>query len=254
MSTVNPDTLTQIKSFEQISISTLISGEVLARIPEHLRDTPFRVSFIYAVHYQKRIQSAIKRIVDVTAAFFGLCALALPLALIAVAIRLDSEGPILFKQKRIGLNGKRFYMYKFRSMYPDAEDRLAALLEHNEIKSGMFKMKNDPRVTRVGRFLRKYSLDEFPQLINVLRGEMSLVGPRPPLERELKDYKEWHYVRFSVLPGLTGEWQVNGRSSIDSFDDVVNLDFRYIRSWNLWLDFKILLKTIPVVLLGKDAA
>src|SRR5690606_9627045 len=140
-----------------------------------------------------------------------------------------------------------FYMYKIRSMYPDAEERLAELLKHNEIKNGMFKMQNDPRITPVGKILRKYSLDELPQLINVLRGEMSLVGPRPPLERELKDYKDWHYVRFSVLPGLTGEWQVSGRSSIKNFDDVVNLDFKYIRSWNFWQDLRILLKTIPVV-------
>lgn len=254
MSTVQLDTSRQLEAAEVIPLSLYISGEVQARIPAETRNTPFQISFIYADQEQNKIQWAIKRIMDLTIAALSLLVLAVPLALIALAVKLDSEGPFLFKQKRIGLHGQRFYMYKIRSMYTDAEDRLAELLEHNEIKSGMFKMQNDPRITPVGRFLRKYSLDELPQLINVLKGEMSLVGPRPPLERELKDYKDWHYVRFSVMPGLTGEWQVSGRSAIKDFDNVVNLDFKYIRHWSIWKDLTILLKTLPVVFFGQNTA
>jgi lipopolysaccharide/colanic/teichoic acid biosynthesis glycosyltransferase len=167
---------------------------------------------------------------------------------------MESKGPVIYKQKRIGLNGKEFEIYKFRSMHTNAEKLLSQLLDKNEISSGMFKMQNDPRVTKVGKWLRKFSIDELPQLLNVLKGDMSLVGPRPPIQTELQDYKHWHYFRFATLPGLTGLWQVSGRSSIKVFDQVVDLDCQYIRKWSLWLDFKLLLKTVPVVLFAKDTA
>ncbi len=176
------------------------------------------------------------------------------LIVIATIISIESEGPVIYKQKRIGLNGKEFEMYKFRSMRADAEKLLHELLEKNEIGNGMFKMLNDPRITRVGKWLRKFSIDELPQLFNVLKGDMSLVGPRPPIESELQDYKQWHYFRFATLPGLTGLWQVSGRSSIKEFDAVVEMDYEYIRNWSLWLDFKLLLKTVPVVLFAKNTA
>jgi lipopolysaccharide/colanic/teichoic acid biosynthesis glycosyltransferase len=237
-----------------IPLSLHMSADVQEKVPAHLKDTPFRLSFIYGTQEQQPIQWLLKRTIDISVALLSILILAIPFLFIALIVKIDSKGPLFFKQKRIGVHGKRFHMYKIRSMHIDAEERLAELLKHNEIQSGMFKMQNDPRVTKVGRFLRKYSLDELPQLLNVLKGEMSLVGPRPPVERELQDYQDWHYIRFSVLPGLTGEWQVSGRSKIQQFDDVVNLDFKYIRNWNLAQDFKIILKTIPVVLLGQDTA
>jgi exopolysaccharide biosynthesis polyprenyl glycosylphosphotransferase len=196
----------------------------------------------------------IKRVFDFTSSLLGIIAVSPLLLLIATLIKLDSKGPVIFKQKRVGFKCQQFDMFKFRSMHQDAEKRLADLLEYNETNSIMFKMTNDPRMTRVGRFIRKYSLDELPQLFNVLRGEMSLVGPRPPVLHEVNSYQSWHYVRFTTLPGLTGLWQVSGRSNINDFDMVVNLDFRYIRNWSLLMDMKILLQTIPVVLFGKDAA
>lgn len=237
-----------------IPLTLHMSPDVQKKVPNHLKETPFKLSYIYANQEQQPIQYLLKRTIDIILSLFSILLLAVPFILLAIAVKFDSKGPLFFKQKRIGIHGKKFDMYKIRSMHINAEERLSELLEHNEIKSGMFKMKNDPRITRIGRFLRKYSLDELPQLINVLKGEMSIVGPRPPVERELQDYKDWHYIRFSVLPGLTGEWQVNGRSKIQHFDDVVNLDFKYIRNWNLRQDFKIILKTIPVVFLGQDTA
>jgi len=169
-------------------------------------------------------------------------------------IKLDSKGPAFFKQERLGQFGKRFYMYKFRSMEQDAEEQLVLLKHQNETNEGMFKIYNDPRITNVGKFIRKYSIDELPQLLNVLKGEMSLVGFRPPLERELKSYKTWHYIRFASRPGLTGIWQTSGRSEIKDFDTVIEMDYRYANNWNLILDFKLLYKTIPVVLSGENAA
>jgi exopolysaccharide biosynthesis polyprenyl glycosylphosphotransferase len=208
----------------------------------------------YNTAHMRRMDWPIKRLFDRSTTFVGVICISPLLLLIILLIKMDSKGPILFKQERIGLKGKTFQMYKFRSMHTDAEERLAQLLKYNETNGGMFKMTNDPRVTRIGRFLRKYSLDELPQLFNVLRGEMSLVGPRPPLMREVENYEPWHYVRFATLPGLTGLWQVSGRSNIQDFDSVVTLDAHYIKQWNFLLDLKLLIKTVPVVLFGKDTA
>lgn len=215
---------------------------------------PDDVPYLLSPMEEKPFQWTMKRAMDIGVTLLNGLVILPFLLLIALAIKVESpNGPVFFKQKRIGLRGKEFYMYKFRSMHPDAEERLKELLKYNETNQGMFKLKDDPRVTRVGKFIRKYSLDEFPQLINVLRGEMSLIGFRPPLPRELPEYKPWHFVRFCTLPGLSGEWQVSGRSNITQFDDVIALDFRYIQQWSILRDVKILLKTVPVVLFGKDS-
>ncbi len=173
---------------------------------------------------------------------------------ISLLIRMDSQGPILFKQARVGLHGRTFNVWKFRTMVVNADKLQAALESNNEMKDGvLFKMKNDPRITRVGGFLRRYSLDELPQLFNVLMGQMSLVGPRPLPVRDVNRFKNHHYIRQEVLPGITGLWQVSGRSDIDNFDDAVRLDLTYIANWSFWLDIRILLATFSVVF-GKRGA
>lgn len=173
---------------------------------------------------------------------------------IAIAIKLDSPGPIFFKQTRIGLRGKEFQVWKFRTMRTDADKMQKELEALNETKDGvLFKIKNDPRVTRIGKFLRRYSLDELPQLFNVFFGEMSLVGPRPLPTRDVDKFCERHFIRQEVLPGVTGMWQVSGRSDIMDFEQVIKLDLNYIENWSLWLDFQILFKTVEVVL-NKEGA
>lgn len=168
--------------------------------------------------------------------------------LIAIFIKLDSPGPVFFKQERIGLDGRKFKMWKFRTMVVNAEKLQTTLEKKNEIKDGvLFKIKDDPRITQIGKFLRRYSLDELPQLFNVILGEMSLVGPRPLPTRDVEKFKTKHFIRQEVLPGITGLWQISGRSNIDDFEDVVKLDIAYIEKWSLWLDLKILLKTVRVV-------
>lgn len=171
---------------------------------------------------------------------------------VGITIKLDSKGPIFFRQKRYTKGFKEFYIYKFRTMYVDAEERLSEFLEYNEADGPLFKIRNDPRVTRVGKFLRKFSIDELPQIINVLRGELSLVGPRPPLPQEVERYEEWQKKRLNVKQGITGLWQVSGRSNL-SFEEMVRLDLYYIQNWSIALDIKILLKTIPTVLFGRGA-
>lgn len=179
--------------------------------------------------------------------------LTLPVTLlIALAIRLDSAGAVIYQQTRIGKNGKPFTCYKFRSMVTDADELRDTLTARNEATGPLFKVRNDPRQTRVGRFLRRYSLDELPQLYNVLRGEMSLVGPRPNLPYEVEQYQEWHKKRLSVSPGLTGLWQVSGRSDL-TFDEMVLLDIYYVENWSLALDLHIILRSIPAVLKGRGA-
>jgi lipopolysaccharide/colanic/teichoic acid biosynthesis glycosyltransferase len=182
----------------------------------------------------------------------GLLALAPLIAIISLAIKLDSPGPIFYGQPRIGKNGRQFRMFKFRSMVIGADTQLAELRDHNEASGPLFKMRRDPRVTRVGRFIRRWSLDELPQLFNVLRGEMSLVGPRPPVPLEVAAYEDWQLGRLRAVPGITGLWQVSGRSDVP-FHDMVRLDLHYIRNWSLALDVEILLRTIPAVLSSRGA-
>jgi exopolysaccharide biosynthesis polyprenyl glycosylphosphotransferase len=193
---------------------------------------------------------AAKRLLDIAAAGLGLVILSPVLAVIGLAIRLGDGGPVLFRQRRIGLHGRPFGVVKFRTMAVDAEERLAELKAANEIAGHAFKLSNDPRVTPVGRFLRRTSLDELPQLWNVLRGEMSLVGPRPPLPTEVAGYDLWHRRRLSMKPGITGLWQVRGRRDPE-FDRWVESDLEYIDRWSLWLDIKILFRTIPAAVQGR---
>jgi exopolysaccharide biosynthesis polyprenyl glycosylphosphotransferase len=196
----------------------------------------------------------IKRAADVALSTVALTVLAPLLAVIAAVVKLDSPGPVLFRQVRMGQNGRRFRMLKFRTMGTDAEARQAELEHLNEASGAAFKMRHDPRVTRVGRWLRRTSLDELPQLINVLRGEMSLVGPRPlPLRDVERLSQDWQRRRFSVRPGLTCLWQAGGRHRI-AFDDWMRLDLQYIDNWSLGLDLKILLRTVPALLSGAGAS
>jgi exopolysaccharide biosynthesis polyprenyl glycosylphosphotransferase len=195
---------------------------------------------------------ATKRAFDLVVSILLVLA-AVPLwALIALAIKLDSGGPVFYRDRRVGLGEREFGMYKFRSMYVDAATRQTALEASNEASGPLFKIKDDPRVTRVGRILRRYSLDELPQVLNVLRGEMSLVGPRPLPLRDYVQLADWHRKRYLVLPGMTGLWQVSGRIEL-TFDDLVRLDFYYLENWSIWLDISILAKTLPAVVARRGA-
>ncbi len=207
----------------------------------------------YAIHPMDNRRGMIKRLLDIAGGLTGLLLTACLYPFVALAIKLDSPGPIVFSQVRIGKNGRRFRIYKFRSMYADAEKRKKELEAQNEMQGLMFKMEDDPRVTRVGKFLRKTSIDELPQFLNVLKGDMSLVGTRPPTEDEFAAYTPYYRRRLCMTPGLTGLWQVSGRSNIENFDDVVKYDLHYIDHWSLSLDIKILLQTVYVVLFGKGA-
>jgi len=195
-----------------------------------------------------------KRCLDIAGALVGLLLLGLMLPFVALAIRLESPGPIFFGQMRLGEHGRPFRCWKLRSMLVDAEQHKQELLAHNEMNGQMFKIKNDPRVTRVGRIIRKTSIDEFPQFWNVLKGEMSLVGTRPPTPDEVANYEDWHHKRISIRPGITGLWQVSGRNQIQDFDEVARLDIRYVENWSIWLDIKILCQTLWVVTLGRGAS
>ncbi|NKN33592.1 anti-sigma factor antagonist [Marichromatium bheemlicum] len=196
------------------------------------------------------VRSKAKRVIDVLGSLVGLGITALLFIPIAIAIKRDSPGPILFNQTRCGWMGRRFKLWKFRSMVPDAEARRGEI--RNEAEGAIFKAENDPRITKAGRFLRRTSLDELPQFWNVLQGSMSLVGTRPPTPDEIDQYDVPEWRRLDVKPGITGEWQVNGRSSIKSFEDIIRLDLRYQRNWSLWYDIKLMLKTILVVF-NKDS-
>lgn len=198
-------------------------------------------------------QLILKRALDIVGSLVGMVILGVATVFVAPAIKLDSPGPVFFGQTRIGKNGRKFTFYKFRSMYIDAEERKKELMDQNEVQGLMFKMEDDPRVTRVGKFLRRTSIDELPQFWNILKGDMSLVGTRPPTEDEFEHYGMQHKGRLSMTPGLTGLWQVSGRSSVTDFDEVVKLDMEYIDNWNIGKDIKILLMTVKIVLTGRGA-
>jgi len=197
-------------------------------------------------------QLFVKRTADIIISGLGIVSLSPVFLVIAVLIKLTSKGAVFYIQKRVGLNGRKFVLYKFRSMHKGAHEKLADLLAKNEMKGPVFKIKDDPRVTKVGRVLRKLSLDELPQLFNVFTGSMGLVGPRPPIPSEVSKYEPWQRRRLSMRPGITCLWQISGRNKID-FDDWMKLDLEYIDNWSLWLDFKILCKTVPAVLFGTGA-
>lgn len=198
------------------------------------------------------VERVLKRGLDLLVGSLVL-ALSLPvLGILALLIWLDSPGPIFIKQERLGRDGRRFFCYKLRTMHAGAEKLLGALLDRNEVRGPIFKMRNDPRCTRVGRQMRRLSLDELPQIWNVVRGDMSLVGPRPPLPSEVQEYEDWHRRRLETTPGMTGLWQVSGRSTL-SFDEMVMMDITYVDNWSLALDLKILMRTLTAVLAGRGA-
>jgi len=200
-----------------------------------------------------KVMHGVRRAFDIVGSLVGLILLSPIFLVTAIAIKLEDPGPVFFTQTRVGRFGSTFPFYKFRSMYVDAEARKAELMAQNESGDGViFKMKNDPRITRVGRIIRRFSIDELPQLLNVLKGDLALVGPRPPVPAEVADYTLEQRKRLHVKPGITCIWQVSGRSDIP-FHDQVQLDLQYIRSQSLWTDILLLLKTIPAVLLGRGA-
>ena len=194
----------------------------------------------------------IKRVIDVVCSFVGVLVLSPLFVVIAIIIKFTSKGPVFFSQKRVGRDGKEFKMYKFRSMVVNAEELKEKLAAQNEMSGPMFKMKDDPRVTKVGKFIRKTSIDELPQLLNVLKGDMSLVGPRPSLPKEVAQFEDWMYRRLEVKPGLTCYWQVSGRNNID-FEDWMKLDVKYVEERNLWIDIKLIFKTVGVLFGDKNA-
>ena len=196
---------------------------------------------------------AIKRLIDIICSFVGILVLSPLFIIIAIIVKFTSKGPIFFSQKRVGRNGKEFDMYKFRSMVVNAEELKEKLAAQNEMSGPMFKMKDDPRVTKVGKFIRKTSIDELPQLWNILKGDMSLVGPRPSLPKEVAQFEDWMYKRLEVKPGLTCYWQVSGRNNID-FEDWMKLDIRYVEERNLWIDIKLIFKTVGVLFGDKNAS
>jgi len=215
---------------------------------EQLGSAPM-LTFSGAPHDEVRL--LMKRFIDIVLAAVSLVLVSPVMAVVALLVRVTSKGPVLFRQERCGLNGRRFQLYKFRSMVADAESRKAGLADRNE-RELVFKIKNDPRLTPLGRWLRKFSVDEWPQLWNVLRGDMSLVGPRPAVPSEVEQYKRWQRRRLRMRPGLTCLWVVEGRDAVD-FERWMALDMEYIDTWSLALDWKIILRTIPQVVSGKGA-
>ena len=231
--------ITQLREFEEYKTVIGMIGDVPV------------VRFASVFHdYNKLL---VKRLIDIVGAIIGIVITVVVTIFLAPILLIESPGPLFFKQKRVGRNGRFFNMYKFRSMYKDAEARKKDLMDKNEMNGLMFKMTDDPRITKVGKFIRKTSIDELPQFFNVLKGDMSLVGTRPPTVDEFKQYEGHHKRRLSMKPGITGLWQVSGRSDIEDFEEVVMLDLQYIDNWCVSEDFKILAKTVKVILFGKGA-
>ena len=245
-----------VSEMEQMGIIVDVNIEVFDML-DHGKKALNRVGKYAVVTFARNLMSArgmvMKRLLDIAGSLVGMGILAAATIFVAPAIKLESPGPVFFGQTRIGKNGRRFTFYKFRSMYQDAEKRKKELMAQNEVHGLMFKMENDPRITRVGRFIRRTSIDELPQFWNVLKGDMSLVGTRPPTVDEFEQYEAKHKCRLSMTPGLTGLWQISGRSDIKDFDEVVKLDMEYIDDWSILKDIKILLKTVWVVLAGKGS-
>lgn len=239
------------EQFAQMGVIVHVNIDLLDRLGAGYQREVTQIGNHYALSVAPRFfdfnKLVMKRIIDIVGAIVGLMITAVVMLFVAPAVKLESPGPLIFKQKRVGKNGRYFYIYKVRSMYQDAEARKAELMEKNEMKGFMFKMTDDPRITKVGKFIRSTSIDELPQFWNVLKGDMSLVGTRPPTVDEFKQYEARHKRRLSMKPGLTGLWQVSGRSNIEDFEEVVRLDCEYIDNWSIQLDIQIILKTVVVI-------
>ncbi len=244
-----------ILGFEEMGITTHYTLELpnISKAGTQFDDFLDYSVITYSMNRSSYKRLFIKRFLDILGGLIGVIITGIITLFLAPAIKLDSPGPIFFSQTRIGKNGRRFKIYKFRSMYIDAEERKKELEANNEMDGLMFKMNHDPRITKVGAFIRKTSLDEWPQFLNVLKGDMSLVGTRPPTEDEFARYNEHYRRRLSMTPGITGLWQVSGRSEIKNFDDVVKLDLEYIDNWSLTEDIKILFRTLGVMFTGRGA-
>lgn len=207
---------------------------------------------ITVINKRKYFYLIMKRIIDIVASSVGLAVLSPLLVIVSILIKLESKGPIIFSQERVGINGEKFNMYKFRSMVVNAEELKKKLQHQNEMSGPMFKIKDDPRITKIGKFIRKTSIDELPQLLNVLNGDMSLVGPRPSLPDEVKEFESWMLERLEVKPGLTCYWQVMGRNQI-GFEDWMKLDVKYVKERSVWLDIKLIFKTFFVLFGDRNA-
>ena len=249
------DVQTAIRSCERFGVPFALPacGYRLVRATPVCREAVTDGYTHYLSVQPKPMQWEMKRLIDIVASATALLLLSPLLLVAAIAVKVSSRGPVLFRQERVGLHGRRFHMLKFRSMIEGAEAAKALLIARNEQSGPVFKMARDPRVTSVGRFIRKYSVDELPQLLNVLRGDMSLVGPRPAIPSEVASYEAWQRRRLSVRPGLTCIWQVSGRNSV-SFGAWMLLDMQYIDHWSLWEDVRLILRTVPVVLTGRGAS
>lgn len=218
-----------------------------------MEELQYRIGDSEVVVEKRKIYELSKRSIDIVGSLCGLVLLSPILLIIMVLIKLESKGPVIFSQERVGRYGKKFKMYKFRSMVANAEELKKKLAAQNEMSGPMFKMKDDPRVTKVGKFIRKTSLDEIPQLVNVLKGDMSLVGPRPSLPKEVEQFEPWMHRRHDVKPGLTCYWQVSGRNNID-FEDWMKLDIKYVEERSFWGDIKLIFKTVFVLFGDKNAS
>ncbi len=256
------DTLLQIQEYIDICLEMGVTVKVVMDVSDahHMQRSSSFVSSVgtyplitYHTITLNAYEQFIKRIADVVISLVGIIITSPIMLITAMAIKLDSKGPVFFKQLRVGQNGRTFYIYKFRSMCQNAEEQLSELMSKNEMHGAMFKIADDPRITRVGKFIRTTSIDELPQFFNVLKGNMSIVGTRPPTVDEVSQYKRSQWRRISIKPGITGLWQISGRNQITDFDEVVELDLKYIDNWSLWGDMLIIIKTIGVLFKRKGA-
>lgn len=245
-----------MKYFQRMGITVHICANMISDsvTPNHIVQNIGGFTVISnSINFASPIQLFLKRVLDIVGGFVGVLITGIVFIIFAPIIYIQSPGPIFFKQTRVGKNGRMFKIYKFRSMYPDAEERKKELMEKNKMKGFMFKMDDDPRIIPIGKFMRATSLDEFPQFWNVLKGDMSLVGTRPPTVDEYAYYEDYHKRRLATKPGITGMWQATGRSDITDFEEVVALDSQYIENWNIGLDIKLLIKTVIAVLTRKGS-
>lgn len=246
-----------IEKYEAMGIAVHLNVNIFDMSLKYTKKELSSMGNFYAITFQQSVvdfkMRIVKRAMDICGALVGLVLTGVVMIFLAPVLLIESPGPLIFAQTRVGLNGRRFKFYKFRSMYKDAEERKKELMKQNEMDGLMFKMENDPRITKVGKFIRKTSLDELPQFWNVLKGDMSLIGTRPPTVDEFEKYKTQYKRRLSIRPGITGLWQATGRSDIKNFEDVLSLDLEYIDNWSISLDIKILFMTVFGVLMRKGA-